>query len=93
LPHKKRVGLFGRNVAGNPGNHLAVQGCDYASRRKVTALQQVQIMGVQIEWLASIHKVEYGSAIFEHGMSQNDIMFGHLDEMALLLAGPFVINK
>lgn len=50
-------------------------------------------MGIQVEGFASIHKIEHGSAVLKHGVSQNDIVFRHLDEMALLLADPFVINK
>lgn len=51
------------------------------------------IMGIQVEGFASIHKIEHGSTVLKHGVSQNDIVFRHLDEMALLLADPFVINK
>ena len=70
-----------------------MQGGHHASGRKMTALQQVQIMGIQVEGFASIHKIEHGSTVLKHGVSQNDIVFRHLDEMALLLADPFAINK
>jgi hypothetical protein len=39
----------------------------------MAALQQVQIVGIQIEWFASVHEVEDSGAVFKHGMSQNDI--------------------
>ena len=59
----------------------------------MTALEKVQVVGIEIEGFAGIHEVEHGSTVFKHGMSQNDIIVGHLDEMALLLADPFVIKK
>lgn len=43
----------------------------------MTALEKVQVMGIEIEGFAGIHEVEHGGTVFKHGMSQNDIIVGH----------------